>query len=78
MNISNLPPTKYSIETLEYIVRILIVSMHNGFSERDYDLYVNLKQITGALGDLDAKHYRLVTDADAPELNKNLGEMFAY
>lgn len=78
MNIANLPPTKDSIECLEQIVRYLIISMHDGFSERDFDLYTNLKPITGALGDLNQKQYKLVREEDSQLLKQNQAEMYAY
>lgn len=43
INIANLPPSLETIECLEMITRFLIVSIHAGFSEPDFDMYTNLK-----------------------------------
>jgi hypothetical protein len=78
MSIANLPPSKDSVECLEQVVRYLVISMHNGFSEADFDLYTNLKQITGILGDLSDKHYQRVAKDDPDGLKVNQPEMIAY
>ena len=43
MSIANLPPNNHSIECLESIVRYLVISQHDGISEKDFDVYTNLK-----------------------------------
>jgi hypothetical protein len=52
MSIINLPPNQYSINCLEQISRYLIVAAHDGMRELNFDIYTNLKQLTGCLGDL--------------------------
>ena len=60
------------------VVRYLIISQHDGMSVENFEIYSNMKQITGVLGDLLDKQYPQVVQKDQEVLHKNKVEMFCY
>ena len=55
LNMVNCTPNKYTVRSLEQMIRYLIVAQHHGISSRDFDLYSNRKQMAGWQGDLKDK-----------------------
>lgn len=55
LSVANQMPSRYSISCLEEIVRYLIVAWHDGFSDQDFEVELNMNQMTGCLGDLRQK-----------------------
>lgn len=74
MSIVNQQPTFDSVQCLEQIVKYLIVSQHDGMTFHEFDVYSNMKQITGLLGDLRDKQYKFAQEEEL----KNSAEMLAY
>ena len=66
------------------IIRYLIIATHDGYREKTFELYPNLKQMTGCQGDLRKKQYRFVkmskqlSPEQKQELLKNEVEMLCY
>ena len=82
LNILNIKkPSKYAIRMLEHQIRFLIVSLHEGFLTKGFEIQQNIQQMTGCMGDLKQKHYQLVhqkNPEDQDKLLKNELEMLCY
>ena len=57
LNFNTQFPTKYHVMTLEYIIRYLIISQHDGLLTSTYEIGPNIRQLTGIQDDLKGKYY---------------------